>query len=409
MGSLLGGEGRVSGEMVPNKRKSSEDIAEQIRKKLFCDPGGQSEDKAKVAQAWLPSSNAPANLNINITNVQSIADKGTRSMSFFLDELPKQLDKMDETTIKNIIEKHAKDKFCKQIEKIKAAARKALMAKDKEIDELNGKVLQQKLEAMETNEKYLKYKKMAIESKNAVAKITQLEETLEDVKIKAGLKDVLLKKEQEKNENFMEAMKLWKVNNLDTAKAKQVARPDNFVTPLKVKSTKEMLSIPENVLCDNLFITPRNQIRTNSFDKPSLQNENANNKTEWNQSKKNDFFEVVKTKELVTSRKYKNKQKIENLLENNGKKTSLSTEKLLKEGTEPIDSSLMRSKLPIHASFQKDYEDQNIFSPISVNGKKSDSNEEVEETNDVDNRTTTKHDALVNRINDQLKAIKSKR
>jgi len=96
------------------------------------------------------------------------------------------------------------------VEKTKSAAKKALAAKNSEIDELKGEIMKHKLEKDSYREKYDKYKKMAqaIRQNSSAARVREVEEANRDIKEKAELREKLLNEEREMREELEQKAEL---------------------------------------------------------------------------------------------------------------------------------------------------------------------------------------------------------
>ena len=176
--------------MEATKRKASEDFGEQIRKRLF----GDKCLSTKPSEAAVQQIEAP------VIKREVVIEKK--------ESLP------SETVL-----------LRKAIEKTKGAAKKALAAKDKEIDEIKGEILKFKLEKATYHEKYKKYKHFAETLKKQFdnSKVNELAEVISDLKCKGSLKDGLLYKEREENEKHLKQIALLQRKIEEMSKAEKKA------------------------------------------------------------------------------------------------------------------------------------------------------------------------------------------
>ena len=163
------------------KRKANGDFGEQIRKRLF----GKT----------IPNNPGPEIKSSNKSSPEVVIP--SLSTLVLKCEVP---DNDDEKLLAS-----DREMLRNAIDKTKSAAKKALSAKDKEIDEIRGEILKYKLEKITYQEKYKKYKHFAETLKKRFddSKVSELAEAISDLKCKGSLKDGLLRKEREENQKHL--------------------------------------------------------------------------------------------------------------------------------------------------------------------------------------------------------------
>ena len=186
--------------MEATKRKASEDFGEQIRKRLF----GDKCLSSKPSEASVQKLEAP------VIKREVVIEEN--------ESLPSE----------TVLLRNA-------IEKTKGAAKKALAAKDKEIDEIKGEILKFKLEKATYHEKYKKYKHFAETLKKQFdnSKINELSEVISDLKCKGSLKDGLLYKEREENEKHLKQIALLQRKVEEMSKAEKKAEEERVKEIIK--------------------------------------------------------------------------------------------------------------------------------------------------------------------------------
>ena len=186
--------------MEATKRKASEDFGEQIRKRLF----GDKCLSSKSSEAAVQQIEAP------VIKREVVIEEN--------ESLPSE----------TVLLRNA-------IEKTKGAAKKALAAKDKEIDEIKGEILKFKLEKATYHEKYKKYKHFAETLKKQFdnSKVNELAEVISDLKCKGSLKDGLLYKEREENEKHLKQIALLQRKVEEMSKAEKKAEEERVKEIIK--------------------------------------------------------------------------------------------------------------------------------------------------------------------------------
>ena len=207
--------------MEGNKRKANEDFGEQIRKRLF---GKTSLSSSNNSESILKASNKSSS-EVTIPTV----------IKCEVLENDDRLTPSERALLRNAIDK------------TKAAAKKALSAKDKEIDEIKGEILKHKLEKMTYQEKYKKYKHFAETLKKRFdnSKVNELAEALSDLKCKGTLKDGLLHKEREENQKHLNQIALlqekikemsWNEKKVEEERVKDIIKHSDKVNQLEEKT-----------------------------------------------------------------------------------------------------------------------------------------------------------------------------
>ena len=205
--------------MEATKRKASEDFGEQIRKRLFGDKCLSSK----------PSEAAVQKLEAPVIKREVVIEKK--------ESLPSE----------TVLLRNA-------IEKTKGAAKKALAAKDKEIDEIKGEILKFKLEKATYHEKYKKYKHFAETLKKQFdnSKVNELAEVISDLKCKGSLKDGLLYKEREENEKHLKQIALLQRKVEEMSKAEKKAEEERVKEIIKHSDKVNQLEENNKLLGEKL-------------------------------------------------------------------------------------------------------------------------------------------------------------
>ena len=174
------------------KRKANEDFGEQIRKRLF--------GEKCLSGPIKPAVEAPV-----VKQEVIVSDKDDKKSLTKKKPLDNDRDNKSLTEKFKPADNDSNEALRVAIEKTKNAAKKALMSKDKEIDEIKGEILKHKLEKLTFQEKYKKYKGFAetLKKRLETSKVGEMSELISDLKCKTTLKDSLLHKEREENQKHM--------------------------------------------------------------------------------------------------------------------------------------------------------------------------------------------------------------
>ena len=174
------------------KRKANEDFGEQIRKRLFGEKCLSGPIKPAVEAAAVK---------------EEVIDSDKDDKKSLTKKKPLDNDRDDKLLTEKFkpAENDSNEALRLAVEKTKNAAKKALMSKDKEIDEIKGEILKHKLEKLTFQEKYKKYKGFAetLKKRLETSKVGEMSELISDLKCKTTLKDSMLHKEREENQKHM--------------------------------------------------------------------------------------------------------------------------------------------------------------------------------------------------------------
>ena len=226
------------------KRKANEDFGEQIRKRLF---GKTSLSGSNYSESILKASNKSSS-EVTIPTVSTV-------VKCEVVDNDDRLTPSERATLRNAIDK------------TKNAAKKALSAKDKEIDEIKGEILKHKLEKITYQEKYKKYKHFAETLKKRFdnSKVNELAEALSDLKCKGTLKDGLLHKEREENQKHLNQIALLQEKIKEMSKNEKKAEEERVKDIVKHSDKVNQLEEKTKLLREKLHETRQsNETASNS-------------------------------------------------------------------------------------------------------------------------------------------------
>ena len=209
--------------MEGKKRKANEDFGEEIRKRLF----GEKCLKS--------GSNNPR-------SILKSSEVVVASVSTFVKREVPDNDESERAMLRNAIEK------------TKRAARKALSAKDKEIDEIKAEILKHKLEKNTYQEKYKKYKNFAETLKKRFdnSKVNELAEAISDLKCKGSLKDGLLQKERDEKQKNLNQIALLQEKIKEMSKNEKKAEEERVKDIIKHSDKVHQLEEKTKLLSEQL-------------------------------------------------------------------------------------------------------------------------------------------------------------
>ena len=224
------------------KRKTNEDFGEQIRKRLFGEKCLSGPNK--------PAAEAPV-------VKQEVIDSDKDDKKSLTKRKPLDNDKDNK---KSLTEKFkpadndSNEALRLAIEKTKNAAKKALMSKDKDIDEIKGEILKHKLEKLTFQEKYKKYKGFAetLKKRLETSKVGEMSELISDLKCKTTLKDSMLHKEREENQKHMNLIVKLQERIAELSKSEKKAEEERVKDIIKHSDKVNQLEEKIKVLSEKL-------------------------------------------------------------------------------------------------------------------------------------------------------------